>query len=133
MNKSFLALGNLALKNKYYEEAISYYTQAKTIMPELSPMLERNIQRVKRLGNLNNGHHSLSGVEMKETDPILLRLETTTTKSATGWAISEIDKNKIIYVQLNLNEKPLHIVDTNSVEMLKKFTVVMDSVDLLQN
>jgi GT2 family glycosyltransferase/spore maturation protein CgeB len=113
MNKSFLALGNLALKNKYYEEAISYYTQAKTIMPELSPMLERNIQRVKRLGNLNNGHHSLSGVEMKETDPILLRLETTTTKSATGWAISEIDKNKIIYVQLNLNEKPLHIVDTN--------------------
>lgn len=46
-------------------------------------------------------------------NPILLRLESVSSKSATGWALSETQKNERIFLQVNLNDRPLHITDTH--------------------
>lgn len=114
MQKNYLKQANDAFNEKQYNKAIDLYEKVIILCPEMRGILEFNILFAKNRSKfIKEGVDSILNRSTESKDELIIRLEGVDLNSAKGWAINQNDAGKPVFLQVCLDNRPLHIVDTH--------------------
>lgn len=114
MQKNFLKQANDAFKEKKYNKAIDLYEKVIVLYPEMGEFLNLNISIAKsRSEIIREDSDLLLSSSADSSDELIIRLENVDLRSAKGWAINQSNPEKRVFLQICLDNYPLHIVDTH--------------------